>query len=1069
MSSTEKNIPFLKRDGQAQGQRMPGLLDPKLVPVDGRKLKDLFEYIFNISPEIKYYDHTSRQPIVPGLDEGNWQEILNYDQPTFEALWNQLEKLKNKKELPPHFSLLCTFLELYKEPHRLMNNLTGRHLDFYYHEVLGLKRNEPVADKVHIVFELKKNTPPVLLKENDTKFTAGKDKLKKELLYRLTHDIIVNNSKAEQFKSLLVNPSNKNHLHFASIANSADGLGAELDKNNPRWNAFGHSNLSLTSVGFCLASDVLLMKEGDRTITMKLKLSGEVTNVQNNSTFHDLLQVTVTGEKGWTDTKLVSPLISGITDNGVSLSFTFSLTPEDGPVVMYDKKLHGESFNTNKPVVKILFSHNQKYGFNNFKKLNLTEGSIDVNVKGLSDLQIENDFGILNSKKPFQPFGPAPENDANFWLGNNEVFSKQLSKIKLNIEWKNIPKDDLKNYFDGYGVPVDNESFTVNASFKDAGGWIEKNNTQYLFDKIKATKKDEDNFSVHIEFKKGILPQPVRKINLAQEIIPEITIRSSGKTIQQEIQNKSMQFQHISWFNPLQYQFQQLQFVRMIKKIFYYHEANAVLREGYLHLALNHGFLFRQYREMFTRQVLQFSKSSKDSTLDPLNEPFAPEIQRLTLDYTASTGTVSFTDNTLSDYTGTGIELYHAGAFGVMREHSFLRTQSGFLKTKAIKLLPPYYSEGNFFIGLSGLVANDSVCLLFQCAEGSADPELPKANSVWSVLCDNYWKQLTATDFIFDTTNELLTSGVVKLVIPSEATTVNTIMPNGLLWLKISIDKDANSVCQLIEVKANAAIAEFENNDNDPKHLEESMAAGTISKLNTQNGAIKSVSQPYASFGGKMIESEKSFYTRISERLRHKERAISTWDYERLLLQHFPRIYKVNCIPHASRESFAEAGHTLVVVIPDLTNQNAINPFQPGLDKNTLDEIQEFLNMHSTDWATHHVQNPVYEPVHISVSVKLKTGYEFNYYSKELEITLKNYLSPWVNSAVTEIHFGGKITESQIVKLVEDQEYVDYITDLKLFRVIRDDNQYKLIKHFIETSGPASILVSHTRHEIKQS
>jgi hypothetical protein len=50
-----------------------------------------------------------------------------------------------------------------------MNTLTGRHLDFYYHEVLGLKRKDPVPDKVHVLFELKKNSEPVLLKSKRNK------------------------------------------------------------------------------------------------------------------------------------------------------------------------------------------------------------------------------------------------------------------------------------------------------------------------------------------------------------------------------------------------------------------------------------------------------------------------------------------------------------------------------------------------------------------------------------------------------------------------------------------------------------------------------------------------------------------------------------------------------------------------------------------------------------------------------------------------------------------------------------------------------------------------------------
>jgi hypothetical protein len=165
---------------------------------------------------------------------------------------------------------------------------------------------------------------------------------------------------------------------------------------------------------------------------------------------------------------------------------------------------------------------------------------------------------------------------------------------------------------------------------------------------------------------------------------------------------------------------------------------------------------------------------------------------------------------------------------------------------------------------------------------------------------------------------------------------------------------------------------------------------------------------------------------------------------------------------------FLAAGETLTVVIPDLKNQNAVDPFQPGVDKNTLEEIKYFLEKHSSNWAKHSVINPVYEPVMISVNVKMKPGNEFNYYAKELDKILKDYLSPWVNNASAGIQFGGKITESQIVKLMEDLEYIDFITGLRLFHKT-DSTGFQLKKHAIEASGPASVLVSHTMHDIKQS
>lgn len=1075
MSNHTYDKVLAKRDGQTQHQRMPAWLDPAKVPLDNRSKKELLEYVFKCASEIKFFDHST-----PGADlhDGNWQEFLDATGEGFDKLYDKLETLSKSQAIPPHFSLLFAFLELYQQPQRLMNTVAGRHLDFYYNEVLGLQRNAPVPDRAHVIFELKKNTAPYLLEKDKTKLLAGKDALKKELLYKLTHDIVVNSSKVSQLKSLFVNPGNKDLLHFASVANSADGLGAELDKNNPRWNAFGHEQLQLAQLGFCLASDTMLMQEGERKITVKLGLSGVSSKIADGTTIRNLLQVSVTAVKGWTDSKSVSPTLEKTGDKTDELTFSVSFKADDPAIVAYDSAIHGAGFVTDKPVIKVLFNTSAAFGYSHFKSTNLVFGRVTVEVKGMTTLQLENDFGVLNPKKPFHPFGPTPENNANFYLGSEEIFDKQLSSLEVNIDWKNVPSGDLSKYYDGYPSKVSNKSFSVNCTFNDDGGWKVENERQPMFDEDNAQKKDKNNVSISWKFSRftAITPR-IPKVKL--DYVPMILARSSGWSLHNEVLNKINQFSLKTGvfakdlimervgFGPLSFSRVEVDVReprRPIKRAIKKNKANAMLRQGFLHCALNQGFLFRQYRDKFTRQVLGGVAAN-----ELIKEPFAPEAQAITVDYTATTGKVEFNDATLDDYVDTEIEMFHIGPFGQMREHAYQRVQTGFLASKAVKLLPQHSSEGNFYIGLTGLNANDAVCLLFQAAEGSADPELPKVDIKWSVLCDNYWKELTNLDFIFDTTNDLLTSGVIRMVIPREATTDNSMMPTGLLWLKASIAKHSKAVCHLTDVQSNAAIVEFENNDNDPAHLAAPLASGTIAKLQQPVGAIKTVTQPYASFGGSMQENENGFYTRVSERLRHKERAIACWDYERLLLQHFPSIYKVKCINHASATSFTDAGHTLVVVIPDLTNQNAVNPFQPRLDKNTLDLVGEFLNQHSTAWAEHHVINPVYEPVKISVSVQLKTGYEFNYYQNEINKVLQSFLSPWINGSTADIRFGGKITESHIVKLLEDLEYIDYLTGLELLHSTDGGVTFRSSKQFIETTSPASILVSHTQHEVIQA
>ena len=87
---------------------------------------------------------------------------------------------------------------------------------------------------------------------------------------------------------------------------------------------------------------------------------------------------------------------------------------------------------------------------------------------------------------------------------------------------------------------------------------------------------------------------------------------------------------------------------------------------------------------------------------------------------------------------------------------------------------------------------------------------------------------------------------------------------------------------------------------NDPQRAATPITSGTISKLLVPDANIAKVGQPFDSFGGSAPEdSGSAYYQRVSERTRHKGRAIQKWDFERLVLQQFPEVLCAKCIPHS--------------------------------------------------------------------------------------------------------------------------------------------------------------------------
>jgi hypothetical protein len=376
---------------------------------------------------------------------------------------------------------------------------------------------------------------------------------------------------------------------------------------------------------------------------------------------------------------------------------------------------------------------------------------------------------------------------------------------------------------------------------------------------------------------------------------------------------------------------------------------------------------------------------------------------------------------------------------------------------------------GELYIGLENTEALQQVQLLFQLLEGTENPLAEPFSSSekisWSVLSNNSWMELTSDYLLGNTTDNFLKTGIVTITIPREATENNTLLPSGMVWLRAKSPKSFDAVCRFINVHAQVITATFVNNGNELSHLNNGLPAETISKLTERDSAIKSVLQPYNSFGGKPEESDESYYRRVSERIRHRDRAISLWDYEHLILEKFPEVYKVKCLNHTKDNDFHAPGNVAIVVIPDIKNNNAFDIFQPRLSTAKRNEIQNYINELNTFFVSAEIINPDYEEVEVTLGVKFNTGFDENFYTKQVEEDIKKYLSPWAYSETSVLNFGVAFHKNKLISYLENRPYVDFLDDVSVKHRTSETSAY-IEKTNVIPSSPKAILVSAKKHFI---
>jgi hypothetical protein len=898
----------------------------------------------------------------------------------------------------PHYALFLAYLRLFEYARTEMNTLTQRHLDFYYREILRLKEKPTKPSQAHLLVELAKHVQTHLFKTGEL-FKAGKDDFGKPVLFATDQDFVANQAKIAALKTIYRH-SGQGKLYASPVANSADGLGAELISADKSWHPFHNkiyqdgvlSKISMpqAEIGFAIASHYLFMAEGERKVILEMTIANSSVESSN---YKDEITCLLTSVKGWIEKQ--------VTIEKNPLKLTVKLDGADPAISSYDTKVHGYGFVTDLPLLIIKIKHtNNEYIYTLFQNVAIKDIKLTIEVSSLRTLAVSNDFGPVDTSKPFQPFGASPVAGSSLIIGSKEVFQKELTTASIKVEWLLSPKPYPSN-----------SVVNVNIDFLTARRWK---------------------------------PSTINFVSVSS------TFYNFTSNLNDAVVNEP---------DPTPNEFY-----------------NTTSRHGFVRLRLNSDF----GQQVYQTDLLKYLRKDSRAT-DPGQPPVGPFMNALSIDYTASQ-TIALNSANADFFNNRKARFFHLMPFGQAEQHPFLNQGSN------VYLFPQFNfqrkntnnkSEAEFYIGITSLEPPQNLSLLLQVADGTADPRLekPDPHIHWSYLRDNIWISFSEND-VADHTNSLIQSGIISFAIPRDASNTNTLLPAGMYWIRAAVASNSDAVCRLLKVAAQALEVTFVNKDNDPAFPSKVLPADQITKLDRPDVAVKKITQPFATFGGQGVEAPTEFYTRISERLRHKDRAIDLWDYERLILAAFPQIFKVKCLNHTHYEPndsgagiYRELapGHITVVTIPNQQYQNLRDPLRPYTSLGLLEEIAAFLKKRLSGFVKLHVKNPEFEEIWVVFKVRLFDGFDETFYKNKLQEDITRFLSPWAFPGGGSPSFGGKVYKSVLIDFVEEQHYVDYVTDFQLFHVFYDSNGDKktVERNEVEGAKAVSILVSANQHIIQ--
>jgi len=662
------------------------------------------------------------------------------------------------------------------------------------------------------------------------------------------------------------------------------------------------------------------------------------------------------------------------------------------PFVCYNEAIHAQGWNVHQPAIRIMLKGNDSYHpYSHLFFLELDELTIDVQVDQLKQFNLITNNGAVDDAAPFELLGSTPKKGSYLLIGNDELFCKQLTKLEMGWDYFSLPTGEksLGDYYAAYPYEMGNGNFCIKLSvLTDFGFMPRKGEGAQIYNLFE------------FDDEKG----PLSASRLLQDIdLSRLKIQHNPKLTMDDIQE--------------------------------YHPR---LETGFIKLELDApavGFGSDVYAAVYSSVIsrgvdIKKVKNGEMLNIEPPSNPFTPLVHHFFLNYKAQTqlifnGRRSFENNKKDENT-----FIHIHPFG---SHPIFENSTSY----SAGFIPYFEQEGAIYLGLENIGSNELVNLLWELVPNDKWTYGDGAEVKWYYLSKTQWMPLKEQHLLFDETNGLINSGIISLEIPSDASTDHVSLPSGKIWLKAGVSQKAELVSRLKRIYLNAASATYqfpkEGEENHPISLEANKAESLADNID----GILSVVQPLPTSGGRAKEHQAEFISRISEYMRHKQRAITTWDMEKMLRREFDQLAFVRAFGHFGNEEFVAPGEVVIVAMPKIYHKDVF--YQPKLNLGEIVAMEAYLKKISNPFAKITVRNPLFEFIWVKCKVVL-TSKETGAILKQLHTDLLHYLCPWFFKDPKLAMTIGSVRRSDVFMFLQSRPYISYITGFSLIHLTIDDH-----------------------------
>ncbi|WP_240223024.1 hypothetical protein [Rheinheimera hassiensis] len=1053
----------------------------------------------------------------------------------------QLNQLLRSQQNEPALALFLAFLRLYQGNQHQLNQLTERHLAFYYDDCLKMPWRKPIAQSIWL--SLQPAATAVLLPAN-TRFSAGKTADGTPLLFHTTAPQYLQAVQVQQLYSLSLLSSKRispeQELGFVSRIYSS---GASIDASGGRALFVANDDIPRMP-GFAIVSPTLQLSEGERCIELQLRLTppqqlaARLTELlqradyswpqrllqalaiiltaldyailpsqlqqdatalasslpdlpvmpvaarwqafyqqvlmllllrteqqpEFSSLFGMLFSYYLFGPDNWLSAKDSQAILAKaellalengnvqsyqcvqqlLSDDRMTVFYRYcsdlfllSLSTATGfvSVAEYSIQPLGPAtlglqlrcqlsssfaaicaFNDTDASMRLTLNPMAKLcGYSLCSQFDIAQCRLDVSVKNGRSLNLSNQLGPLDATKPFWPFGPVPLPGSYLLFNHSDWQHKHLQQLELELDWAELPvaSEGLAGHYAAYGEDISNYSFKARLALLDQGRWQEVT----------------EDYQHQAEFCLFAAAHSHAPVQPKQQLV----------------------FSAVSGFRLTAAQAAQP-----------YHPAAS---QGFFRLSLSQpvsGFGHGRYSTALSETLLYNAKHKKTR---PLPQPaYAPLLQLLSVSYSAYCDIHTSRDPA----SGNRDRLLQLYPFGQRQSYPSARRD-------AVRLLPHFAHQAYVFIGLTGASVNGQLSLLFDIEPASGSSNTVPENALrWQYLHDDEWLDFTDQALLTDSSRGLTSSGAVILQLPHALQQQHQLMPSGQAWLRLCCAGQSRRYGNLRRIMPNAVQLLATEPLPDAAMLSHSALQWALQSKQagiTVSGYLPVLQQTPRE------ESSVARVQRIAERLSHKQRASTAWDFERLVLQAFPQLAKVKCFPNAALEQNSLIpGRLLLIVVAKPPGCQHLACQRSLVSGELLRQIKHYVAALASPFASIEVANPGFEQLQVRCAVQLNQALHSGDGLQRLQQALSDYLCPWHEQGL-DARFGWQLRPQLVQSFIQQQPYVDYVTDFSLLHIsqygsrqyqLQDSASYQHTEQLVlQPARPWNLLTPARQHSLR--